>query len=153
MVTLQALANVKDYFTTYVPDTLILDACTDADHHWRQRQRGPVVTTYLFLKQLLHSNTACTHLRHLSGMPVNPSAYCQARARLPLSFFQALQRRVGCTGCSGSTRSRSSPSAATGVTKPRRNRLPASLPHAGCVAWGTMTNWWSTSSQPRGPTG
>lgn len=95
MVTMpQALANVKDYFTTYVPDTLILHACTDADHQWRQRQLGPVITTYLFLQQVLHGNTACTHLRHLCGMPVNPSAYCQARARLPLSFFAALQRRV-----------------------------------------------------------
>jgi hypothetical protein len=95
MVTMpQALAHVKDYFTTYVPDTLILHACTDADHQWRERHLGPVVTTYLFLQQVLHGNTACTHLRHLSGMPVNPSAYCQARARLPLRFFAALQRRV-----------------------------------------------------------
>lgn len=95
MVTMpQALQNVKDYFTTYVPDTLIRDACTDADHDWRERQLGPVVTTWLFLQQRLHGNTACTHLRHLSGMPVNPSAYCQARARLPLRFFEALERRV-----------------------------------------------------------
>jgi hypothetical protein len=90
----QAARHVKDYFTTYVPDTLILDACHDADHEWRQRQLGPVVTTYLFLRQVLQGNTACSHLRHLSGLPVNPSAYCQARARLPLAFFAALQRRV-----------------------------------------------------------
>jgi hypothetical protein len=90
----RALQNVKDYFTTYVPDTLILDACADADHQWRERQLGPVVTTYLFLQQVLHGNTACTHLRHLCGLPLNPSAYCQARARLPLAFYEALQRRV-----------------------------------------------------------
>lgn len=101
MVTMpQALANVKDYFTSYVSDSLILNACCDAGHHWRERQMGPVVTTYLFLQQLLHGNTACTHLRHLSGIPVNPSAYCQARARLPLCFFQALQRRVTDAVCS-----------------------------------------------------
>jgi hypothetical protein len=90
----RAVANVKDYFTTYVPDTLILQACLDVDHAWRQRQLGPVVTTYLFLQQVLHGNTACSHLRHLSGMPVNPSAYCQARSRLPLEFFDRLQTRV-----------------------------------------------------------
>ena len=90
----QALHNVKDYFTTYVPDRLIRQACAEVEYRWRQRQLGPVVTTYLFLQQILHGNTACTHLRHLSARPLNPSAYCQARARLPLPFFEALQRRV-----------------------------------------------------------
>src|SRR5215472_3996670 len=95
MVTIpQALGNGKNYFTTYVPDTLIHQACDDADPQWRERELGPVVTTYLFLKQVLHGHTACSHLRHLTGMPVNPSAYCQARARLPLAFYEALQRRV-----------------------------------------------------------
>jgi hypothetical protein len=90
----QAVRNVKDYFTTYVSDTLILDVCQDVGHEWRDRQLGPVVTTYLFMQQILHGNTACTHLRHLGGIPVNPSAYCKARARLPLEFFTALQSRV-----------------------------------------------------------
>jgi hypothetical protein len=95
MVTMpQALGNVKDYFATYVPAALVRGACADAAHQWRERQLGPVVTTYLFLKQALHGNTACAHLRHLSGAAVNPSAYCQARARLPLAFYEALQRRV-----------------------------------------------------------
>lgn len=63
MVTMpHALKNVKDYFRTYIPDTLILDACTEAGYHWRERQLGLVVTTYLFLQQILHGNTACTHL-------------------------------------------------------------------------------------------
>ena len=89
-----ALANVKDYFTTYVPDTLILQACQEVGHEWRERQLGPVVTTYLFIQQVAHGNTACTHLRHLSGMPVKASAYCQARSRLPVEFFTRLQARV-----------------------------------------------------------
>jgi hypothetical protein len=91
----QALRNVKDYFTHYVSDTLILQTCQQVNHHWRQRQLGPVLTTYLFLEQLLHGNTACSHLHHLSGLPVNPSAYCQARRRLPRTFFHALQSGVG----------------------------------------------------------
>lgn len=90
----QATRHVQDYFTTYVPDTLIHDACLDADHHWRERQLGPVLTTYLFLRQVLAGNTACAHLRHLSGQDINPSAYCQARQRLPLAFFESLQARV-----------------------------------------------------------
>jgi hypothetical protein len=88
------LANVKDSFSSYVPDTLIVQACQDVDHAWRERQLEPVVTTYLFLQQVLHGNTACSHLRHLSGRPVNASAYCQARSRLPLVFFDRLQTLV-----------------------------------------------------------
>ena len=33
-----AFAQVKDCFTTYVPDTLILQACQDVVHEWRERQ-------------------------------------------------------------------------------------------------------------------
>jgi len=90
----QALRQVKHFFTAYVSPKLIHDCCAEAGHHWRERQFGPVVTTYLFVQQVLHGNTACTHLRHLADGPVNPSAYCQARARLPLRFYEALQRRV-----------------------------------------------------------
>jgi hypothetical protein len=95
MVTIaRAFARVKDCVTTYVPDSLILQACQDVRHDWCERQLGPVLTTYLFLQQVLHGNTACSHVRHLSGLPVNPSAYCQARRRLPLAFFDRLQARV-----------------------------------------------------------
>jgi hypothetical protein len=90
----RALANVKDYFATYVPDGMILEACRDVNHKWRERQLGPVVTTYLFLQQVAHGNTACSHLRHLSGLPVSAPAYCQARSRLPLKFFERLQAYV-----------------------------------------------------------
>jgi hypothetical protein len=90
----QAVKNVKNYFTTYVPDSVIREACQRTGYQWRERQLGPVVTTRLFLQQILHGNTACTHLRHLRGEPVNPSAYCQARSRLPLDFFDHLQRGV-----------------------------------------------------------
>jgi hypothetical protein len=41
----------------------------------------------LFLLQILHRNTACRHLPHLSGLRFSAAAYCQARAKLPLHFF------------------------------------------------------------------
>jgi hypothetical protein len=90
----KALTNVKNYFTTFVPESMILEACQDVEHKWRDRQLGPVVTTYVFLQQIAYGNTACTHLQHLIGTPVDPSAYCQARSRLPLKFFESLQARV-----------------------------------------------------------
>ena len=35
---------------------------------WRNRVRTPVTTVQLFLLQILHGNTACSHLPHLSGL-------------------------------------------------------------------------------------
>jgi hypothetical protein len=35
-----------------------------------------------------------THLRHPSGLRFAPSAYCRARARLPVAFFRRLQEAV-----------------------------------------------------------
>jgi hypothetical protein len=49
-----------------------------------------VTTIELFLVQILHGNTACTHLRHLTKLQVTASAYCQARLKLPLAVFQQL---------------------------------------------------------------
>jgi hypothetical protein len=43
---------------------------------------------------MLHGNTACTHLRHLTKRNVTASAYCQARMKLPLTVFQHLLRSV-----------------------------------------------------------
>jgi hypothetical protein len=42
-----------------------------------------MTTIQLFLAQILHGNTACTHLRHLTKLQVTASAYCQARMKLP----------------------------------------------------------------------
>jgi hypothetical protein len=47
----------------------------------------------LFLWQILHGNTACSHLPHLAGLRFTAAAYCQARARLPLRFFDLLLER------------------------------------------------------------
>jgi Transposase DDE domain len=53
-----------------------------------------VTTIQLFLVQILHGNTACTPLRHLTKLDVTASAYCQARMRLPLAVFEQLLRSV-----------------------------------------------------------
>jgi hypothetical protein len=44
---------------------------------------------------MLHGNTACSHLPHLSGVRCRAAASCQARARLPLRFFDLLLERFG----------------------------------------------------------
>jgi hypothetical protein len=49
----------------------------------------------LFLLQILHGNTACSHLPHLAGLQFSAAAYCQARAKLPLRLFALLLERFG----------------------------------------------------------
>ena len=90
----QAIVAIKSDLSDAVPATLVEHLCRQLGHRWRQRDLDPVVTVHLFLQQVLHGNTAITHLRHLSGRDFTPSAYCQARARLPLSLLQRLQRAV-----------------------------------------------------------
>lgn len=90
----QAVQRIKGNLEQFVPQRLVQRL---ADHfHLGQRQRTltPVVTTFLFLKQVLHGNTACSHLRHLSGLDFTDSAYCQARGRLSCGFLQRLQTAV-----------------------------------------------------------
>jgi hypothetical protein len=49
----------------------------------------------LFLWQMLHGNTACRHLPHLSGLRFSAAADGQARAKLPLRFCDLLRERFG----------------------------------------------------------
>jgi len=84
------LERIKEDLRPFISDQDILDACQQADHHWRNRLLDPVVTVHLFVLQILHFNTAMTHLRHLAKYPVKPAAYCKARMRLPLAVLQAL---------------------------------------------------------------
>jgi hypothetical protein len=75
------------------PDA-ILAACGEVGYTgWRDRVLTPVITVQLFLLQILHGNTACSHLPHLSGLRFSAAAYCQARARLPLCVFDRLLER------------------------------------------------------------
>jgi hypothetical protein len=83
----------QDWTRQLEPDA-IHNACRDIGYQWRQRLLDPVVTIQLFFVQILHGNTACTHLRHLTKLAVTASAYCQARMKLPLSVFQRLLRAL-----------------------------------------------------------
>jgi hypothetical protein len=90
----QALARIKGQVTRAVPPHLILRLCRRLGHRWRKRDLGPVLTTHLFLQQVLYGNTAAAHLRRLSGLAFTDSAYCQARARLPRELLDRLQQAV-----------------------------------------------------------
>jgi hypothetical protein len=89
-----ALRLIGDNIATAQAPATIRDACAAVGHTWRERVLDPITTIHLFLLQILHRNTACAHLPRLTHQSFTPSAYCQARARLPLSVWQAVLRRL-----------------------------------------------------------
>jgi hypothetical protein len=90
----QALARIKGNLEHWLPQADVRRLVDEFGLGRRDRVLTPVTTTFLFLQQILHGNTACSHLRHLSGLEFSDAAYCKARGRLPLGFCQRLQRVV-----------------------------------------------------------
>jgi transposase-like protein len=75
------LMRLKADWVAQLQPEAILAACQEAGYiAWRDRVLTPVTTIQLFLLQILHGHTACSHLPHLSGIQFSASAYCQARA-------------------------------------------------------------------------
>ncbi len=85
-----ALRRLKANVAEALPETALRRILADLGRPYRERTLTPAVTTYLFAQQVLRGNTAVGELRHLSGLEFTDSAYCQARARLPLAFFHRL---------------------------------------------------------------
>ena len=63
-------------------------------HQWREREINPAQTVHMFTHQIRSGNCACNELRHLSGIDVTGSAYCQARQRLPLEVIKRINTEV-----------------------------------------------------------
>jgi hypothetical protein len=85
------LTRLKTDWATQLQPDASMAACQEAGYtSWRDRVLTPVTTLQLFLLQILHGNTACSHLLHLSGLRFSASAYCQARSKLPLDLFRLL---------------------------------------------------------------
>lgn len=87
-----ALRRIKAELADLLPEARIAQVARAAGLAWRQRLLTPATTAQLFLTQVLHGNTAVSHLRHLCGLDFTDAAYCQARQRLPFGFFWQLQR-------------------------------------------------------------
>lgn len=89
-----ALAHIKSDVARALDASLITRVCVELGHRWRNRQLDPAATVQGFLLQVLHHNTACSHVPHLLGKAVSSEAYGQARARLPVELFQRLLSEV-----------------------------------------------------------
>jgi hypothetical protein len=85
-----ALCRIKQDLQPFLPEHSIRQACEEVGHCWRNRLFDPVATLHLFILQIINFNTAITHLRHLSKVPINAASYCKARMRLPLAVVQRL---------------------------------------------------------------
>lgn len=90
----QALARIKGNLEQWIPQRVVQGLVDEFALGRRDRVLTPTTTTFLFLQQILHGNTACSHLRLLSGLDFSEAAYCKARGRLPLGYCQQLQRTV-----------------------------------------------------------
>jgi hypothetical protein len=91
----QSMRMVKEDLADLLEAESIFEICREAGHRWRRCVLNPAVLIHVFAMQILCCNTACTHLRILSGLSFTASAYCQARKRLPLKVIQMLVRRIG----------------------------------------------------------
>ena len=89
----QIIRQFKRLWVYELDDEAIRAACRETGHCWRERQLGPVKTVKMFLLQILFGNVACNAVPHLAGVKVTGSAFCEARARLPLAALQLLLTR------------------------------------------------------------
>ena len=63
-------------------------------HLFRDTALTPGNTLRLFVQQVAHGNIACSAVRHLAGEDFSDSAWCQARARLPVELIREVHRRL-----------------------------------------------------------
>jgi hypothetical protein len=86
----QTLRQIKQNPLGFLKRSVIEQAARAAGHRWRERELDPATTLALFVQQVIHGNAPCTQVRHIAAGSFSASAYCQARARLPLAAYQAL---------------------------------------------------------------
>jgi len=88
-----SLARIKDDPLGVLGRDSVRRVCREQYLTWRERQLDPATTVALFVQQVLHGNAPCSEVRHLAAAGAasfTPQAYCDARARLPLTVYEAL---------------------------------------------------------------
>src|SRR6516165_1053347 len=89
------LAALRQDLAAQLGDDVIRAACRAAGHTWCDSGLlTPAAIIPWFLIQILHGNTALTHVSLWAGRAFSASAFCQARARLPLAVFRTLLRQM-----------------------------------------------------------
>jgi hypothetical protein len=88
------LGRLKQDLADELSPDAIEQACKQERYSWRKRMLDPVTTVYLFILQILHGNTACSHVVHFGRWNFTDAAYCAARKRLPLAVLRRLAARI-----------------------------------------------------------
>jgi Transposase DDE domain len=89
-----ALSHVRDGADDLPASARIDQLARTGDHHFRNTALTPGNTLRLFARQVAHGNVACAAVRHLAGEDFSDSAWCQARARLPLELIRQVHRLI-----------------------------------------------------------
>src|SRR5580700_8954467 len=87
---LSRLKNGQD--DSLLPDR-INQLARDSGLAFRNTQLTPGHTLRLFALQIAAGNIACSAVHHLAGEEFTDTAWCQARARLPLGLIQQVHRQ------------------------------------------------------------
>jgi hypothetical protein len=95
MLSIQKVLNlIKGNTAEFLPENIVSSLCRELQLSFRKRLLTPLVTTHLFLRQILEGNKPIAELRQIAKCSFAESSYCDARQRLPLSFFLRLERAV-----------------------------------------------------------
>jgi hypothetical protein len=89
-----ALERVKQELPRVIEGHVGRYLAENPGRRWRRRVLDPLTTTRLFATQVMEGNTAINHLRHLGGPGFTATAYCKARARLPLALLESVRDGV-----------------------------------------------------------
>ena len=90
-----ALRRLRQDLSPYLDEAAVRDLCKQSGHRWRRDALlSPFATILWFVIQVLHGNTALSHVTLKARRAFTESAYCQARARLPLAVFRGALRFV-----------------------------------------------------------
>jgi hypothetical protein len=83
------LDRIKEDPGRLIDSEAVEEACLAAGRRHRRRTLDPATTLRVFAAQVAHGNTAISHVVRLAGGAFSESAYCQARARLPVAAVRA----------------------------------------------------------------
>src|SRR4029434_5428768 len=92
-------------FSDILTDDFVTQAMTAVEGVWKDRIYTPLMTLWVFLTQVLSADHSCRGavarlIAHRLSQGQSPcsaetGAYCQARKRLPESFFAEVARQTG----------------------------------------------------------
>jgi hypothetical protein len=90
-----ALDRLRQDLSPYLGEAAVAEICKQLGHRWRRDAvLSPFTIILWFVLQVLQGNTALTHITLKARRAFTESAYCQARARLPLAVFRAVLQWV-----------------------------------------------------------